>query len=141
MHGRHERHVTKALPAPPGLPFPHARQVILTERTTTDRGDDKIHAVAALAITSTPARLAKPAQFATMIREHWGIEALHHVRDTTYREDSSRIRTGTAPRVMASIRNQAINLARTPGWTNTAPANDHYRSHPPDALQPLGLTI
>jgi predicted transposase YbfD/YdcC len=140
-HGRHERRLTKVLPAPPALPFPYARQVILTERTTTGRGDGKTHAVAALAITSAPARLAGPAGLATMIRGHWGIESLHHVRDTTYREDHSRVRTGTAARAMASIRNQAISLTRTAGWTNTAQANDHYRSHPADALQLLGLTM
>jgi predicted transposase YbfD/YdcC len=140
-HGRHEQRVTKVLPAPPGLPFPYARQVILTERITTGRGDDKIHAVAALAISSTPARLAGPTEFATMIRGHWGIESLHHVRDVTYREDSSRVRTGTAPRTMASLRNQAINLTRTAGWTNTAQANDYYDHHPADALQLLGLTM
>ena len=96
--------------------------------------------MAALAISSAPARLAGPAEFATMIRGHWGIESLHH-RDTTYREDASRVRTGTAPRIMASIRNQAISLARTAGWTNIAQAIDHYRSHPADALQLLGLIM
>lgn len=140
-HGRLERRTTRVLPAPADLPFPHARQVVLTERTTTGRGDDKVHAVAALAVTSTPAHLVGPAGLATMIRGHWGIESLHHVRDTTYREDASRVRTGTAPRVMACIRNQAISLARTAGWKNIAQATDHYRDRPADALQLLGLTM
>jgi predicted transposase YbfD/YdcC len=36
-----------------------------------------------------------------LIRDHWQIEnRLHRVRDVTYGEDTSRIRTGTAPRVM-----------------------------------------
>lgn len=140
-HGRHELRVTKVLPAPPGLPFPYAKQVILTERITTGRGDGKTHAVAALAVTAVPARLAGPADLANMIRGHWGIEALHHVRDVTYREDSSRVRTGNAPRIMASARNQAVSLARTAGWTNTAQATDHYSHHPADALQLLGLTM
>lgn len=140
-HGRLERRTTKVLPAPTDLPFPHARQVVLTERITTGRGDDKIHAVAALAVTSTPAHLAGPADLATMIRGHWGIESLHHVRDTTYREDHSRVRTGSAPRVMASVRNQAISLANTAGWKNIAQATDHYRDRPADALQLLGLTM
>jgi predicted transposase YbfD/YdcC len=79
-HGRHERRVTKVLPAPQDLPFPDARQVILTERTTTGRGDDKTHAVAALAITSAPTDLASPADLAAIIRGHWGQEMIHHVR-------------------------------------------------------------
>ncbi|MFC7647316.1 hypothetical protein ACFQX6_47450 [Streptosporangium lutulentum] len=31
-------------------------------------------------------------------------------------------------------------LARLIGWTNIAAATDHYRSHPADGLQLLGLT-
>jgi hypothetical protein len=33
------------------------------------------------------------------IRGHWAIEALHHIRDTTYGEDSSQVRTGNGPQV------------------------------------------
>ena len=31
-----------------------------------------------------------PAQLAGWIRGHWQIEALHHIRDVTYREDALR---------------------------------------------------
>ena len=141
VSARHERRVTKVLPAPAGLPFPDARQVILTERTTTGRGDDKVHAVAALAITSAPTHLAGPADLAAIIRGHWGQEMVHHIRDCTYREDQSRVRTGHAARIMASARNLAISLANTAGWKNIPQANDHYRTHPTDALQLLGLNI
>lgn len=140
-HGRHERRVTKVLPAPKDLPFPNVRQVILTERTTTGRGDNKTHAVAALAITSAPAHLAAPDDLAAIIRGHWGQEMVHHVRDCTYREDNSRVRTGHAPRIMAAARNLAISLANTAGWKNIPQANDHYRTHATDALQLLGLSI
>ncbi|MET7338533.1 hypothetical protein [Nonomuraea sp. NPDC005650] len=61
--------------------------------------------------------------------------SLHDIR-----EYASKIRTGTAPRIMASLRNLAIGLARLIGWTNIAAATDHYRSHPADGLQLLGLT-
>ncbi|MFJ2110998.1 hypothetical protein ACIOEX_03575 [Streptomyces sp. NPDC087850] len=33
------------------------------------------------------------------------MEALHHVRDTTFAEDASQLRTGNAPRAMATWRN------------------------------------
>jgi len=33
-----------------------------------------------------------------------GIEALYHLRNTTFAEDACRVRTGTAPRAMASLR-------------------------------------
>jgi hypothetical protein len=67
-----------------------------------------------------------------------GIEAL---RDVTYREDSPQVRTGSAPRIMASARNQAISLAHIADWTNTTQATDHYSHHPAHALQLLGLTM
>ncbi|MFI7444924.1 alpha/beta fold hydrolase [Nonomuraea indica] len=34
----------------------------------------------------------------------------------------------------------AIGLARLIGWTDIAAATDHYRNHPADGLQLLGLT-
>jgi predicted transposase YbfD/YdcC len=140
-HGRIETRTTKVLPAPADLPFPNAQQIILTERTTTGRPDGKIHAVAALAITALPADRATPADLAGHIRGHWKIEARHHVRDVTYREDASRTRTGNTPRIMASARNQAIDLAQIAGFTNIPQANDHYRNRPDQALQLLGLTM
>lgn len=75
------------------------------------------------------------------IRGHWRLEALHHVRDITFAEDASRIRTGTAPRVIVSIRNLVIALQQAIGWTNHAAACDHYRDRPDHALQLLGLAI
>ncbi|MFE9484658.1 hypothetical protein ACFYNM_39525 [Streptomyces spororaveus] len=40
----------------------------------------------------------------------------------TFTEDTSRIRTGSAPRAMATLRNLAIGLMRQTGWTNIAAA-------------------
>ena len=45
---------------------------------------------------------------------HWGIEALHHIRDVTYTEDGSQVRTGNAPRAMASLRNLAMASSAAP---------------------------
>ncbi|WP_211212866.1 hypothetical protein [Nonomuraea coxensis] len=63
-----------------------------------------------------------------------GVADASRIRDVTYREDASRVRTGTAPCIMASLRNLAIGLAHLIGWTNIAAATDHYRSHPADGL-------
>ncbi|AKH86916.1 hypothetical protein AA958_19825 [Streptomyces sp. CNQ-509] len=79
-------------------------------------------------------RRYRPARLATLIRGHWSVEALHHLRDVTFAEDSSRIRTGAAPRVMATLRNLTIGLIRQAGWANIAAAADHYRSRPEHAL-------
>jgi predicted transposase YbfD/YdcC len=138
--GRKETRTLQVLPAPPGAGFPHAVQALLIERTTTGRGDHLTHHTAELAVTSAPADRATPADLAGFIRHHWSVEVVHLIRDTTYREDASRVRTGNRPRIMASLRNTAISLARIAGWNSITSANDHYRSHPGDALQLLGLT-
>ncbi len=52
-----------------------------------------------------------------------GIEnRLYWVRDVTYQEDKSLVRTGNAPRVMATLRSLAISLLRLDGQTNIAAA-------------------
>lgn len=139
-HGRREIRHMKICTARPGLPFPHAAQAIQVKRRRTDHRTGKTTIVTIYAITSlSPGRITH-AQLAALIRGHWSIEALHHIRDVTYREDASRVRTGTAPRIMAGLRNLAIGLARLIGSTNIAAATDHYRSHPADGLQLLGFT-
>src|SRR5260221_542740 len=61
------------------------------------------------------------ARIALHVRGHWGIEnKLHWVRDVTYGEDGSRVRTGSAPQVMASLRNLTIAALRRNGWANIA---------------------
>ncbi|SFK40206.1 transposase, IS4 family [Streptosporangium canum] len=139
-HGRREIRRMKICTARPGLPFPHAAQAIQVKRRRTDHKTGKTTIVTIYAITSLPPGRITHAQLATLIRGHWSIEALHHIRDVTYREDASKIRTRTAPRIMASLRNLAIGLARLIGWTNITAATDHYRSQPADGLQLLGLT-
>ncbi|WP_433498496.1 ISAs1 family transposase [Sphaerimonospora sp. CA-214678] len=140
-HGRREIRRMKICTTRPGLPFPHAAQAIQVKRRRTDHRTGKTTIVTVYAVTSLPPGRITHAQLAALIRGHWSIEALHHIRDVTYREDASRVRTGAAPRIMASLRNLAIGLARLIGWTNIAAATDHYRSHPADGLQLLGFTM
>ncbi len=64
-------------------------------------------AVAALGVTSLTTTRATPENIATYVREHWGIESLHWLRYTVYREDDSTARTRSGPRVMAALRNLA----------------------------------
>ncbi len=44
-----------------------------------------------------PERLPRPPRpsWPEWIRGHWGIEALHYIRNVTYGEDSSQTRTGS----------------------------------------------
>ncbi|WP_354671048.1 transposase [Streptomyces sp. MA15] len=110
------------------------------KRRRTHRKTGKAETKTVYAITSLTPEQADPAQLAELIQNHWSVEALHHIRDVTYGEDASRIRTGTAPRAMATLRNLAIGLMRQAGWTNIAAAADHYRSRPQHATAMLRIT-
>ena len=102
-HGRITTRTIQTLPAPADLPFPHVNQVWLIERYVTDPTGTPRSAVAALGVTSLTDTRATPEQVAGFVREHWGIESLHWLRDTVYREDNSTARTGSGPRVMAAL--------------------------------------
>jgi predicted transposase YbfD/YdcC len=107
-HGRVTTRTIQVLPAPTDLPFPHVNQVWLVERYVTDTHGTHHSAVAALGVTSLTTTRASPTDIAALVREHWGIESLHWLRDTLYREDNSTAHTGSDPRVMAALRNLAI---------------------------------
>ncbi|MGH3851107.1 MAG: hypothetical protein ACRDRT_15685, partial [Pseudonocardiaceae bacterium] len=102
-------------PAPADLPFPHVNQVWLIERYVHDTVNKPLSTVAALGVTSLPATRAAPTDIATLVREHRGVESLHWLRDTLYREDNSTIHTKSGPRVMAALRNLAIGAIRLTG--------------------------
>lgn len=95
--------------------FALAVQAIRIKRITKRRA--KTVTTIVYAITSRSRLLASPQQLATFIRGHWGIEnRLHYVRDVTFGEDASRVRTGDGPRVLACLRNVAISLIRRAGF-------------------------
>ncbi|WP_327745767.1 hypothetical protein OHO28_08510 [Streptomyces europaeiscabiei] len=86
-------------------------------------------------LITTPHRpeQATPERIAELIRGHWQVEALHHVRDVTFAEDASRVRTGTAPRAMATLRNLAIGLIARPAG-RTSPLRPTTTGHGPTTL-------
>lgn len=62
-----------------------------------DRKTGKVSIKTVYAVTSLTAEQATPAELARLIRSHWKIEALYHVRDVTFAEEASHLRTGPAP--------------------------------------------
>lgn len=127
-HGRLERRTIKAAEVA-GLGFPHACQVLQVRRTITKKGRKTMEVV--YLITSMPMTTAAPSQVAAWIRGHWGIEnRLHWVRDVTFDEDRSMIRTGNSPQVMATLRNTVVSVLRLAGHTGIAPALRHYGRDP-----------
>src|SRR5436309_4773574 len=133
-HGRRARRTIKVALAPAWIGFEGAAQVAQLRRTVVKKGKKTVEVV--YLITSD--RSATPETLAAWVRCHWHIEnKLHWVRDVTYQEDKSLVRTGNAPRVMASLRSLAISLLRLDGHTNIAAANRHHARDPQRTLKLL----
>ena len=151
-HGRRERRTIQVMDAPDCVKarFPQVRQVALVERYVTrtvrvKKGKRWVKkqvksAVAVFIITSLDAREAAPVHLAGYVRGQWTIEnKVHWVRDVTFREDSSRVRTGPRPRIMATLRNLAIGLIRQAGHTRIAPVIRKIRHDTALLIAILGL--
>lgn len=118
--------------------WPHLAQVCRIEREVTVKGQTKREV--AYAVTSLWPHEASPRRLLELNRGHWGIEnRLHYVRDVTLGEDGSQVRTGSAPQVMAALRNTTIGLLRMAGVANIAAALRRNAAHPEEALALLGI--
>jgi hypothetical protein len=113
-HGRREERMLWAL-ADPALnarageagthqaPWPHLAQVCRVRRRRVDIRTGEIEDEVSYAITSLSPRQADARALLTLLRDHWGIEnKLHYVRDVTFDEDRSAVRTKAAPQVGAA---------------------------------------
>lgn len=104
-----------------GVDSPHAAQVAKVVRHRTDTKSGKQSRETVYVITDLTSRQAAPERIAKILRAHWVIEnRLHFVRDTAFREDASKIRTGHGPENMATLRSFTINQLRTARHTNIA---------------------
>jgi predicted transposase YbfD/YdcC len=139
-HGRIELRTLKVVSVN-GFGFPHAAQVLQVTRRTRDLDTNRWRAVTVYAITSLSFELARPARLADLLRGHWAIEALHHIRDVTFAEDDSQVRTGAAPNVMAVLRNLVIGVLSRAGPVNIAAALRRHARDPRRPLATLGLSL
>jgi predicted transposase YbfD/YdcC len=116
------------------LTWPGVRQVCVVERTRRVRGVETTESV--FYITSLPPDEASPTRLLRLIRDHWRIEnALHHVRDVSAGEDACRVRTGSAPEVLAGLRNATLTVLRASGEPNIASAFRHLAAVPQKAVE------
>ena len=87
------------------------------------------------AITSLPTDKLDPANLLQLSRDHWQIEnCLFHVRDVTFGEDTSRVRSGSAPQAMAELRNASLTLIRRSG-RKPRPAREAFAARPWAAIK------
>jgi predicted transposase YbfD/YdcC len=141
-HGRLELRTLKAVSVR-HVGFPHAAQVLQGTRKTRDLAarTRRFRTVTVYAITSLTFQQASPARLADLLRGHWAIEALHHLRDVTFAEDASQVRTGAAPGVMAALRNLAIGVVSRTGPVNVAAALRRHARDPRRPLAALGISL
>ena len=117
--------------------WPGLRQACQVERTVRRAGEltrEVAYAVTSLGPETSAAELLR------LWRGHWAIEnRLHYVRDVTFREDASQVRSGAAPEVVAALRNVVLGLLRRAGHTNIAAALRQMAWQPGSALRLLGI--
>jgi predicted transposase YbfD/YdcC len=122
--------------------WPGLAQVFCLERQVITKKHAKKRMEIVYGVTSLAASRATPAQLLALVRGHWHIENKSHwVRDVTFDEDRSQVRCGHIPQVMAAIRNTAIGLLRSAGYTNIAKACRQMAAQPQRALALIGIEI
>lgn len=144
VHGNRieERHLRVSSALVGYTNWPGLQQVLQLQRTVTNKRTRKVRHELAYAVTSLSPGRASASHLLQLWREHWGIEnKLHYVRDVTFDEDRSQVRSGHVPQVMAAFRNLAISILRLLGYTNIAAACRRLAARPALALAAVGLLL
>lgn len=118
--------------------WPGLAQGLEITRERTVKGETAVEVE--YAMTSLKPEAADAKRLSDLVREHWGIEnELHYVRDVTLGEDACRVRKGSAPQVLAAVRNAVIHLLAGVDAPNHAAAIRRLNVHPDEALALLDL--
>jgi len=142
LHGDRieERHLVVSAALAGYTDWPGLQQVMRLERRTLNKQKQIPRHEIAYGVTSLSPERASPDQLLKLWREHWHIEnKLHYVRDVTFDEDRSQVRSEHIPQVMAAFRNVTISLFRLLGWTNIAAACRRFAAQPQLALAAVGV--
>lgn len=144
-HGRIENRWLLAVRLPVGAPaalatWPGARQFFVLERRVWKQKQRQGQRELVYGVTSLSREQAGPAELLRLIRGHWRIETRSHwVRDVTWGEDASLVRTGKLPQVLAAFRAAALTRFRADGVTNIARETRRLAAQAQDCLRLLGL--
>jgi hypothetical protein len=89
------------------------------------------------AITSLRPERCDADKLLALSRDHWQIEnRLFHVRDVTFAEDRSRIRSGNAPGTIAHLRDAVLTIIRK-RKLKPRPAREAFAANPKAAIRLL----
>jgi predicted transposase YbfD/YdcC len=130
-HGRIDTHLIVAHTISPhemrNIAFPYIKQCFSVKRISTDLNGENQKIEIRYGITSLSRENALPKELLCLLIGHWRIEtSSHYVRDDTLGEDRSRIRKGSGPQIMATLRNVSIGMIRVAGGENIAEAIRYF---------------
>jgi predicted transposase YbfD/YdcC len=138
QRGRKEiRHikVTSALTDYLQPDWPGVAQVAQLTRTVTTKKTGKTTIEIVYVLSTLARQQASPQRLLELVRGHWSIEnSSHYVRDVTFQEDRSRLRTGHAPQILAALRNLVITLIHRHGSSQIISTRRSLSSHPQRAF-------
>jgi len=138
-HGRIEKRTletTQILTV--GQKWKGLKQGLRITRERTVKGKKTVEVM--YGITSLSMKQANAATLLAILRGHWQIEnGLHYVRDVTLGEDACRVRKGTAPQVLAAVRNVVIHLLADVDAKSRPEALELLQLHPENARNLIGI--
>lgn len=103
--------------------WPHIHQVAQVTRVITSKKGTTTEIV--YLITNLSSAQASPQHLLAVIWGHWSIEnGSHYVRDVTFGEDRSRLRSGDAPQVLATKHSRASTGCRDRFHAEPGPGED-----------------
>jgi hypothetical protein len=111
------------------IQWPGLEQVFQLERRVVHPAQGKETTELFYGITSLAYQPGSAAELLEWSRQHWGIEnGLHYRRDVTLREDDTRMSDTHQARVLATINNFVVALARCLGIDNLASARRFFQA-------------
>lgn len=122
-----------------GKPWPDLEQVLRIQRVILDKdpksGEWRTTTEVDYGITSLLPERADAGALRVRWRAHWGIEALHWVRDVTLGEDASQVHTGQIPEAFSVLRNGVVTLLKLAGEPSVAAGVRALGTDPPAVLE------
>lgn len=118
------------------IDFPGVKQIGRITRERFEKGKTTVETVCI--ISSLSRKQASAGALLKLARAHWSIEnGVHRVRDVTMGEDACTVTSGSAPQVLAALRNAARTVIYNSGLGNIASALRRFAAQPLAALSLL----
>ena len=113
------------------------KQGLKIQRTRKIKG--KVTRETVYGVTSLTPEQADASKLLELLREHWKIETVCITSgDVTLGEDACRVRSGTAPQILAGLRNAVIHLISELQAESRPAAIEQLAARPNQAMELIG---